>query len=91
MHRLPRFVTIDWIEQSWQEKTLLDEERMSTFGYLSSILWWITDFLARFRTNVSTSWTLHSQDKSLYFAASGAKLNAPRKSPEKNLVTGETD
>lgn len=25
--RLPRLVTIDWIEQSWQEKTLLDEER----------------------------------------------------------------
>lgn len=25
--RLPRFVTLDWIEQSWREKTLLDEER----------------------------------------------------------------
>ena len=25
--RLPRIVTTDWIEQSWQEKTLLDEER----------------------------------------------------------------
>ncbi|KAL9103088.1 MAG: hypothetical protein Q9163_001828 [Psora crenata] len=25
--RLPRLVTIDWIERSWQEKTLLDEER----------------------------------------------------------------
>lgn len=27
--RLPRLVTIDWIEQSWQEKTLLDEERFA--------------------------------------------------------------
>lgn len=27
--RLPRFVTIDWIEQSWHEKTLLDEQRTS--------------------------------------------------------------
>lgn len=25
--RLPRIVTLDWIEQSWVEKTLLDEER----------------------------------------------------------------
>lgn len=27
--RLPRLVTVDWIEQSWKEKTLLDEERKS--------------------------------------------------------------
>lgn len=27
--RLPRLVTVDWIEQSWQEKTLLDEERFA--------------------------------------------------------------
>ena len=27
-NRLPRLVTTDWIEQSWQEKTLLHEERM---------------------------------------------------------------
>lgn len=27
--RLPRIVTIDWIEQGWQEKTLLDEERFA--------------------------------------------------------------
>ena len=26
--RLPRIVTAAWVEQSWQEKTLLDEERM---------------------------------------------------------------
>lgn len=25
--RLPRIVSLDWIEQSWSEKTLLDEER----------------------------------------------------------------
>ena len=25
--RLPRLVTVDWIEQSWAERTLLDEER----------------------------------------------------------------
>ena len=25
--RIPRFVTVEWIEESWQEKTLLDEER----------------------------------------------------------------
>ncbi len=25
--RLPRLVTVEWIEQSWQEKTLLDEQR----------------------------------------------------------------
>lgn len=25
--RLPRIVTLDWIEQSWEAKTLLDEER----------------------------------------------------------------
>lgn len=25
--RLPRFVTHEWVEQSWAEKTLLDEER----------------------------------------------------------------
>lgn len=28
--RLPRFVTLDWIEQSWAEKTLLDEERKAS-------------------------------------------------------------
>jgi DNA ligase-4 len=28
-NRLPRLITIDWIEQSWQEKTLLDEERFA--------------------------------------------------------------
>ena len=28
--RLPRLVTVDWIEQSWKEKTLLDEERKSS-------------------------------------------------------------
>ena len=27
--RLPRLVTVDWVEQSWKEKTLLDEERKS--------------------------------------------------------------
>ena len=26
-NRLPRLVTVEWIEQSWREKTLLDEER----------------------------------------------------------------
>lgn len=25
--RLPRLVTLEWIEQSWAEKTVLDEER----------------------------------------------------------------
>lgn len=25
--RIPRFVTVEWIEESWREKTLLDEER----------------------------------------------------------------
>lgn len=25
--RLPRLVTVDWVEQSWKERTLLDEER----------------------------------------------------------------
>ncbi len=25
--RLPRLVTVDWVEQSWEERTLLDEER----------------------------------------------------------------
>lgn len=25
--RLPRIVSFEWIEQSWSEKTLLDEER----------------------------------------------------------------
>jgi len=25
--RQPRFVTIEWIEESWKERTLLDEER----------------------------------------------------------------
>ena len=25
--RLPRLVTVNWVEQSWKEKTLLDEER----------------------------------------------------------------
>lgn len=24
---IPRFVSVEWIEESWQEKTLLDEER----------------------------------------------------------------
>ena len=28
--RLPRLVTINWVEQSWKEKTLLDEERKSS-------------------------------------------------------------
>ena len=27
--RLPRLVTVNWVEQSWKEKTLLDEERES--------------------------------------------------------------
>ena len=27
--RLPRLVTVNWVEQSWKEKTLLDEERKS--------------------------------------------------------------
>ena len=27
--RLPRIVSFEWIEQSWSEKTLLDEERES--------------------------------------------------------------
>lgn len=36
--RLPRLVTIDWIEQSWQEKTLLHEERKFTIGHLISDL-----------------------------------------------------
>lgn len=26
-HRLPRLVTVNWVEQSWKEKALLDEER----------------------------------------------------------------
>ena len=30
--RLPRIVTIEWVEQSWQEKTLLDEESMHVIG-----------------------------------------------------------
>lgn len=25
--RQPRIVSLDWVEQSWREKTLLDEER----------------------------------------------------------------
>lgn len=25
--RLPRIVMLDWVEQSWEAKTLLDEER----------------------------------------------------------------
>ena len=29
--RLPRLVTVDWVEQSWKEKTLLDEERKSSW------------------------------------------------------------
>lgn len=29
--RLPRFVTVEWIEKSWQEETLLDEERFAPF------------------------------------------------------------
>jgi len=29
--RLPRFVTVVWIEQSWEEKTLLDEERFAPY------------------------------------------------------------
>ncbi|KAG8530315.1 uncharacterized protein KY384_004817 [Bacidia gigantensis] len=29
--RLPRVVTADWVAQSWQERTLLDEERESSF------------------------------------------------------------
>lgn len=28
--RLPRLVTVNWVEQSWKEKTLLDEERKSS-------------------------------------------------------------
>ena len=28
--RLPRIVTVNWVEQSWKEKTLLDEERKSS-------------------------------------------------------------
>ena len=28
--RLPRLVTINWVEQSWKAKTLLDEERKSS-------------------------------------------------------------
>lgn len=27
--RLPRVVSVEWVEQSWKERTLLDEERMS--------------------------------------------------------------
>lgn len=27
--RLPRLVTVNWVEQCWKEKTLLDEERKS--------------------------------------------------------------
>ena len=30
--RLPRIVTIEWVEQSWHEKTLLDEESMNVIG-----------------------------------------------------------
>ena len=30
--RLPRLVTVDWVEQSWKEKTLLDEERKLSFS-----------------------------------------------------------
>jgi len=29
--RQPRIVTLDWIEQSWAEKTLLDEERFAPY------------------------------------------------------------
>lgn len=29
--RLPRLVTVGWIEQSWEEKTLLDEERFAPY------------------------------------------------------------
>ena len=37
--RLPRLVTVDWIEQSWKEDTLLDEERM--YGLIGSVLFLI--------------------------------------------------
>ncbi|KAL8832435.1 MAG: hypothetical protein Q9191_000255 [Dirinaria sp. TL-2023a] len=35
---LPRLVTMDWIEQSWQEKTLLDEERKFAFFSYREVL-----------------------------------------------------
>lgn len=30
--RLPRIVTIEWVEESWKERTLLDEERYAPLG-----------------------------------------------------------
>lgn len=36
---LPRIVTVDWIEQSWKERTLLDEEGNIPFRFVNVITW----------------------------------------------------
>lgn len=33
--KVPHIVTVEWIEQSWKEKILLDEDRMFPFSFLS--------------------------------------------------------
>ena len=54
--RLPRLVTVEWIEESWKEQTLLDEERESWFRYallcLRDLL--LSRFLATLKTCTET-------------------------------------
>lgn len=33
--KIPHLITVQWVEQSWEERTLLDEERKSLFLFLS--------------------------------------------------------
>ena len=60
---------MDWIEQSWKEKTLLDEERKPTFFRFPAILakpsssaGLAKHFLYRFRTEVRTL-SAHTTEK----------------------------
>ena len=53
--RIPRFVTVEWVEESWREKTLLDEEgKLIRCPMQSSFQSSLTTRNRRFRTTLKS-------------------------------------